>query len=53
LPRQERFAHGVFRLDDGSPVTAADIGEALHNTLLAGGRVNAKLLGGAQEMACA
>jgi ATP-dependent 26S proteasome regulatory subunit len=39
--------------DGGNSVTSGDIDEALDDMLFTGGRLNVKLLGGAQEMASA
>jgi ATP-dependent 26S proteasome regulatory subunit len=43
---------GIIR-DGGKSVTSADIDDALNDMLFAGGRLNVKLLGGAQKMAVA
>jgi hypothetical protein len=44
--RPKRDAH-----DGGHSAISADIDEALDDMLFAGGRLNVKLLGGAQQMA--
>jgi len=46
-----RIAQGAILRDGGKSTTSADIDEALNDMLFAGGRLNVKLLGGAQEMA--
>jgi ATP-dependent Clp protease adapter protein ClpS len=46
-----RLAQASIARDGGNSVTSADIDEALNDMLFAGGRLNVKLLGGAQEMA--
>ncbi len=46
-----RLAQASIARDGGTSVTSADIDEALNDMLFAGGRLNVKLLGGAQEMA--
>lgn len=46
-----RLAQGALARDGGNTVIAADINEALDDMLFAGGRLNVKLLGGAQQMA--
>jgi ATP-dependent Clp protease adapter protein ClpS len=46
-----RIAQSAIARDDGQSVIAADIEEALDDMLFSGGRLNIKLLGGAQEMA--
>jgi ATP-dependent 26S proteasome regulatory subunit len=46
-----RIAQSAIVRDGGKSATSADIGEALNDMLFAGGRLNVKLLGGAQEMA--
>ena len=46
-----RIAQSAIARDRGNSVIAADIDEALDDMLLSGGRLNVKLLGGAQEMA--
>jgi hypothetical protein len=46
-----RLAQGSLARDGGNSVTTADIEEALNDMLFEGGRLNVKLLGGAQEMA--
>jgi hypothetical protein len=46
-----RIAQGAIARDGGESVISADIDEALSDMLFAGGRLNVKLLGGAQEMA--
>ena len=46
-----RLAQASIARDGGKSVISADIDEALDDILFAGGRLNVKLLGGAQEMA--
>jgi ATP-dependent Clp protease adapter protein ClpS len=46
-----RIAQSAIARDAGQSVIAADIDEALDDMLFSGGRLNVKLLGGAQEMA--
>lgn len=46
-----RTAQGCIARSGGSTVQASDIAEALDDMLFGGGRLNLKLLGGAQEMA--
>jgi ATP-dependent Clp protease adapter protein ClpS len=46
-----RIAQSAVARDGGASVTAADIDEALTDMLFAGGRLNVKLLGGANAMA--
>jgi len=46
-----RIAQSAILRDDGTSAVSADIDEALNDMLFAGGRLNVKLLGGAQEMA--
>jgi ATP-dependent 26S proteasome regulatory subunit len=46
-----RIAQASIARDGGATVGSADIHEALDDMLFAGGRLNVKLLGGAQEMA--
>jgi ATP-dependent 26S proteasome regulatory subunit len=46
-----RIAQTSIARDGGSTVESGDIGEALDDMLFAGGRLNVRLLGGAQEMA--
>jgi ATP-dependent Clp protease adapter protein ClpS len=46
-----RLAQASIARDGGQSVISADIDEALDDMLFAGGRLNVKLLGGAQEMA--
>jgi ATP-dependent 26S proteasome regulatory subunit len=48
-----RIAQGAIARDDGASVVSGDIDDALNDMLFAGGRLNVKLLGGAQEMATA
>ncbi len=45
-----RIAQASIARDGGTSVESADIGEALDDMLFAGGKLNVKLLGGAQEM---
>jgi hypothetical protein len=46
-----RIAQASILRDGGSTVESGDISEALDDMLFTGGRLNVKLLGGAQEMA--
>jgi ATP-dependent Clp protease adapter protein ClpS len=46
-----RMAQSAIARDEGQSVMVADIDEALDDMLFSGGRLNIKLLGGAQEMA--
>jgi hypothetical protein len=46
-----RTAQASIERDSGQTVTTADIGQALDDMLFAGGKLNVKLLGGAQAMA--
>jgi hypothetical protein len=46
-----RIAQASIARDGGTSVEAGDISEALDDMLFAGGKLNVKLLGGAQEMA--
>ena len=46
-----RIAQASIARDGGASVVSGDIAEALDDMLFAGGRLNVKLLGGAQEMA--
>jgi ATP-dependent 26S proteasome regulatory subunit len=46
-----RIAQSAIARDGGDSVISADIDEALDDMLFAGGRLNVKLLGGAQQMA--
>ena len=46
-----RIAQASIARDGGASVESGDIAEALDDMLFAGGRLNVKLLGGAQEMA--
>jgi ATP-dependent 26S proteasome regulatory subunit len=46
-----RIVQTSIARDGGSTVVSGDVGEALDDMLFAGGRLNVKLLGGAQEMA--
>jgi ATP-dependent 26S proteasome regulatory subunit len=46
-----RIAQSAIIRDEGHSVNAADIDEVLNDMLFAGGRLNVKLLGGAQKMA--
>jgi AAA+ superfamily predicted ATPase/ATP-dependent Clp protease adapter protein ClpS len=48
-----RIAQSAIARDGGTSVVSGDIDEALNDMLFAGGRLNVKLLGGAQEMATA
>jgi ATP-dependent 26S proteasome regulatory subunit len=45
-----RIAQASIVRDGGTSVESGDIGEALDDMLFAGGKLNVKLLGGAQEM---
>jgi ATP-dependent 26S proteasome regulatory subunit len=45
-----RVAQASIARDGGTSVESGDIGEALDDMLFAGGKLNVKLLGGAQEM---
>ena len=45
-----RVAQASIARDGGAAVESRDIGEALDDMLFAGGKLNVKLLGGAQEM---
>jgi hypothetical protein len=45
-----RIAQASIARDDGATVESGDIGEALDDMLFAGGKLNVKLLGGAQDM---
>src|SRR5689334_1864804 len=45
-----RIAQSALARDAGNSVVSADIDEALDDMLFAGGRLNVKLLGGAQKM---
>jgi ATP-dependent 26S proteasome regulatory subunit len=45
-----RIAQASIARDGGSTVESDDISEALDDMLFAGGKLNVKLLGGAQEM---
>ena len=45
-----RIAQASIARDGGASVESGDIGEALDDMLFAGGRLNVKLLGGAQDM---
>jgi ATP-dependent 26S proteasome regulatory subunit len=45
-----RIAQASIARDGGTTVEADDISEALDDMLFAGGKLNVKLLGGAQEM---
>jgi hypothetical protein len=45
-----RIAQASIARDGGTSVESGDIGEALDDMLFAGGKLNVKLLGGAQEM---
>lgn len=44
-----RIAQSVIARDGGHSAISADIDEALDDMLFAGGRLNVKLLGGAQQ----
>jgi hypothetical protein len=46
-----RIAQASILRDGGSAVESGDISEALDDMLFTGGRLNVKLLGGAQQMA--
>lgn len=46
-----RIAQSTIMRDGGQSVILSDIDEALNDMLFAGGRLNVRLLGGAQEMA--
>ncbi len=46
-----RIAQASIARDGGTSVESGDISEALDDMLFAGGKLNVKLLGGAQEMA--
>src|ERR1700704_4015189 len=46
-----RVAQASIARDGGTSVESDDISEALDDMLFAGGKLNVKLLGGAQEMA--
>ncbi|OAF11608.1 ATP-dependent Clp protease adaptor ClpS [Bradyrhizobium neotropicale] len=46
-----RLAQASLARDGGNSVISADIDEALDDMLFSGGRLNARLLGGAQQMA--
>jgi ATP-dependent Clp protease adapter protein ClpS len=46
-----RIAQASIARDGGASVESADISEALDDMLFAGGKLNVKLLGGAQQMA--
>jgi AAA+ superfamily predicted ATPase len=46
-----RIAQSAIIRDGGKSTNSADIDEALNDMLFAGGRLNVKLLGGAQEIA--
>lgn len=48
-----RMAQASVRRDGGASIEAGDIGEALDDMLFAGGKLNVRLLGGAQRMATA
>jgi AAA+ superfamily predicted ATPase len=48
-----RVAQASIIRDGATTVESGDISEALDDMLVAGGRLNTKLLGGAQEMATA
>jgi hypothetical protein len=45
-----RIAQASIARDDGTTVESDDISEALDDMLFAGGKLNVKLLGGAQAM---
>ena len=45
-----RIAQSALARDAAKSVVSADIDEALDDMLFAGGQLNTKLLGGAQEM---
>jgi hypothetical protein len=46
-----RVAQASIARDGGTTVETGDISEALDDMLFTGGKLNIKLLGGAQEMA--
>lgn len=46
-----RIGQSAIARDGGQSIISADINEALNDMLFAGGRLNVKLLGGAQQMA--
>jgi hypothetical protein len=46
-----RIAQASIAGDGGTSVEAGDISEALDDMLFAGGKLNVKLLGGAEELA--
>ena len=46
-----RIAQASISRDGGTTIASADLGEALDHMLFASGKLNIKLLGGAQEMA--
>jgi ATP-dependent 26S proteasome regulatory subunit len=46
-----RSAQGCIARGDGRTIESGDISDALDDMLFAGGKLNVKLLGGAQEMA--
>jgi hypothetical protein len=46
-----RIAQSAIARDGGQSAISADIDEALDDMLFAGGRLNVRLLGGAQQMA--
>jgi hypothetical protein len=48
-----RVAQSSLARDGGNSVTSADVNEALDDMLFTGGRLNVRLLGGAQKMAAA
>ena len=48
-----RMAQAGVRRDGGASIQAGDISEALDDMLFAGGKLNVRLLGGAQRMASA
>jgi hypothetical protein len=45
-----RIAQASIGRDGGTTIQSADLGEALDDMLFASGKLNIKLLGGAQEM---
>ena len=45
-----RIAQASIARDGGATVESGDIGEALDDMLFAGGKLNVRLLGGAQDM---
>jgi hypothetical protein len=45
-----RVAQASIGRDGGTTIQSADLGEALDDMLFASGKLNIKLLGGAQEM---